>query len=57
MLDGLAHYNGSNIKYLYRLPKSKQLWVGFMIFINEIYFNVYDLTNGNNYILIGKLKE
>ena len=57
MLDGLAHYNGSNIEYLYRLPQSNRLWIGSMIFKNEVFFNVYDLANRNNYILRGKLKE
>lgn len=56
MLDGVAHYNGSDIEYLYKLKSGNRLWIGYMIFNKEIFFNVYDLSDKANYILMGKLK-
>ena len=54
MLDGIAHYNGSNIEYLYRFNGNISITDAFL-FDKEVFFLALDLTNGNDLIYHGKL--
>jgi hypothetical protein len=58
MRDGLAHYNGVNLEYLYHFSNNfTSIFNNPLIFDNEVFFAVYDYVNGNNLILHGKLKK
>jgi hypothetical protein len=54
MLDGIAHYNGSDIEYLYKFNGSV-LMTDTFLFDREIFVMALDLTNGNDLIFRGKL--
>jgi len=57
MTDGLAHYNGTDIQYLFYFNKQPrtQIW-GAALFNQEIFFLVYEGTTGLNLIYHGILK-
>ncbi|MEW6654378.1 MAG: hypothetical protein AB1394_13080 [Bacteroidota bacterium] len=55
MTDGIAHYNGNDIEYLYRFNRRTSITDAFL-FENEVFFLAFDLTNGNDLIFHGKLK-
>jgi hypothetical protein len=55
MLDGITHYNGSNLEYLYRFTGNISITDAFL-FDKEVFFLALDLTNGNDLIFHGKLK-
>ncbi|MHB1687755.1 MAG: hypothetical protein ACYCVH_10310 [Ignavibacteriaceae bacterium] len=58
MRDGIAHYNGMDIQYLYHFDHSKINLLGNpVIFDKEIFFLAYDFQNNLNLIIRGKLKE
>lgn len=51
---GIAHYNGTDIKYLYKNPN--KIWiVDAVIFEKEVFFLAVDPTIGGNLIIRGKL--
>lgn len=58
MKNGLAHYNGTTIEYLYRFDSN---WTSVSsqaaIFEKEVFFTVNDPINNKDFILHGKLKE
>ncbi|MDT3695715.1 MAG: hypothetical protein ROY99_04930 [Ignavibacterium sp.] len=54
-IDGIAHYNGSDIQYLYHFGNNISL-SGEVIFDNEIFFLAYDFNNSLNLVFRGKLK-
>jgi len=54
MEDGVAHYNGSNIEYLYRFPNSPSVTDG-IVFEKNVFFLRWDYSTGSNLILRGKL--
>jgi len=54
MLDGIAHYNGNDIEYLYRFSGNISITDAFL-FDKEVFFLALDLTNGNDLIFRGKL--
>ncbi|MFA3784183.1 hypothetical protein ABRY23_14075 [Melioribacteraceae bacterium 4301-Me] len=59
MRDGLAHYNGTDIEYLYTFPLNLVSIIKEpMMFEKEIFFMLHDNTGGpkENLILHGKLK-
>lgn len=56
MRDGLAHYNGKNVEYLYKFTNNFISLYKPQIFDNEIFFAVDDAYNGYNLVLHGKLK-
>lgn len=56
MLDGIAHYNGNDIEYLFRFHERISITDAFL-FENEVFFLALDLTNGNDLIFHGKLKQ
>ena len=54
MKDGLCHFNGNDIAYVYNF--SGNLWTSdVIIFENDIYINTSDYDNGRNIIVHGKL--
>ncbi len=55
MKDGIAHYNGSDIQYLYHFHTGIQLLGTPPIFDKEIFFLAYDFVNNLNLIIRGKL--
>jgi len=57
MNDGLAHYNGNDIKYLFKHNQSNVSIFGAALFDKEIFFLVYEFTTNLNLIYHGKLKE
>jgi hypothetical protein len=52
--DGIAHYNGSNVEYLYEFNAGITL-TGAMLFEKEIFVLVYDFNNALNLVIRGKL--
>ena len=55
MKNGIAHYNGSNLEYIYNFEEGIRL-TGGMIFEDEVFFLAYDYNNGLNLVFRGKLK-
>jgi len=54
MAYGIAHYNGTDIKYLYKNPN--KIWtVDAVLFEKEVFFLVVDPSIGGNLIIRGKL--
>jgi hypothetical protein len=57
MRDGLAHYNGTDVQYLFRFSNSYTSIRNVpAIFNKEIFFCVFDPINNINMVLHGKLK-
>lgn len=57
MYDGIAHYNGTDIQYLYKFGNNFTSWRGRVLdFGNEIFFSVMDIVNNKQMMLHGKLK-
>lgn len=54
MTDGLAHYNGSNVKYIYNFEGRISI-TDAVLFEEEIFILALDVTNGNDLIFHGKL--
>ncbi len=55
MTDGLAHYNGSGIEYLFHYNQSNVSIFGAALFQNDVFFLVYEYTTGLSLIYHGKL--
>ena len=55
--DGLAHYNGENVEYLYQFANNFTSLYKPLIFDNEVFFAVHDYPDDLNLVLHGKLKE
>lgn len=55
MLDGIAHYNGTDIQYLYRFSNTKIRIAGAVIFEKDVFFLTNDFNSGVNLIFKGKL--
>ena len=56
MVDGLAHYNGSNLEYVYKFEdKTNDIGQIPLIFEKEVYFIMFNFTKKDNYVLHGKL--
>ena len=53
MRDGIAHYNGSDIEYLYHFLGSEKPY-GMVAIQNYIFVLINDFENGNNIILRGE---
>ncbi|MFA6596645.1 MAG: hypothetical protein WCS69_02910 [Ignavibacteriaceae bacterium] len=56
MLDGIAHYNGSDIEYLYKFNSQTSI-SGAAIFDKEVFFLALDVPSFSNIIIHGKQKE
>ncbi len=55
MYDGLMHYNGSNIEYLFHFNKSRTQIFGAALFEKDVYFLVSEGQTNLNLIYHGKL--
>lgn len=55
MKDGISHYNGTDIQYLYNFHKGIHLLGAPAIFDKEIFFLAYDFVNNLNLVIRGKL--
>ena len=59
MTDGLAHYNGSDVQYLFHFPLANQIpWTqifGAALFENDVFFSVYEPPTGLSLVYHGKL--
>ena len=56
MTDGLAHYNGTDIKYLFHYNQSNVEIFGAALFQDDVFFLVYEHTTGLSLVYHGKLK-
>ena len=56
MTDGLAHYNGIDIKYLFQYSQSNVSIFDSAIFDNDVFFLLYEFQTGLSLIYHGKLK-
>ena len=56
MTNGIAHYDGTDLKYLYNFYDGISL-SGAMIFEKEVFFLAYDFNKSINLIIRGKLNE
>lgn len=54
MMDGIAHYNGTDIQYIYRYKGSEKAF-GAVILPNDIFILTNDFDNNTNIIIRGKL--
>jgi len=56
MIDGLAHYNGTDLEYLFKYNKPSTYIFETVIFKKEVFCLVIDYVNNLNLIYHGKLK-
>jgi hypothetical protein len=56
MDDGLAHYNGIDLQYLFKFNIPNILWTQAVILPNAVFYCFWDHTTGKNYIYKGILK-
>ncbi len=56
MVDGLAHYNGTDIEYLFHYPFHTQI-AGAALFENDVFFLVYQSQGNLNLIYHGKINN
>ncbi len=56
MENGLAHYNGSDIQYLFHYIQPNVSIFGAVLFENDVFFLVYEYTTRLSLIYHGKLK-
>ena len=54
MYDGIAHYNGTDIKYLYSFRQGISISDA-MLFEKDVFFLAYDFNNGLNLTIRGKI--
>jgi len=54
-LDGIAHYNGTDVQYLFRINSNERLQSA-IIFDTQIIFTALDYNTGNTLIIKGVLK-
>jgi len=57
MTDGLVHYNGTDMKYLFRLERPSNYILQAALFENEVFFLVIDYPNNLNLIYHGKIEK
>jgi hypothetical protein len=56
MYDGIAHYNGSDIEYLYKFSSNNTSITNGVVFEKDIFFIAIDFNNSQNLLIHGKLK-
>ncbi|NCS90719.1 MAG: hypothetical protein GW789_18565 [Ignavibacteria bacterium] len=56
MTDGLTHYNGIDMEYLFHFDKSRTQIYGAALFDKEVFFIVYEAQTNLNLIYHGVLK-
>jgi hypothetical protein len=58
MKDGLAHYNGTDVEYLYSLPQNNiSIMKNAVLFEREVFFCVRSYADSRNLIIHGMLNE
>lgn len=59
MKDGLAHYNGTDIQYLYQFPRNKNISImkNTVLMENDVFFPMINYDDSINMVLHGKLNE
>jgi hypothetical protein len=57
MTDGMAHYNGNSIEYLYYFSKPNTMNFGAVIFDEEVFFLVHEYPTNLNLIYHGRLNK
>jgi hypothetical protein len=55
MIDGIAHFNGSDVQYLYKINSNVRL-ASSIIFDKQVIFSAIDFNTGNTLIIKGELK-
>jgi hypothetical protein len=55
MFDGIAHYNGSNVEYLYNFENEISIRDA-VVFEKEVFFLAVNHNTSENLIIRGKLK-
>jgi hypothetical protein len=55
MIDGLAHYNGTDIEYLFLYKERTQIY-GAALFENDVFFLIYESQTNLNLVYHGTLK-
>jgi hypothetical protein len=56
MLNGIAHYNGNDVQYLYNFPYRAYSISDAVVFEKDVFFLANDFNNGLNLIFHGQLK-
>ena len=56
MTDGLAHYDGNDVQYLFHYNRPNVEIFGAALFKNDVFFLVYEYTTGLSLVYHGKLK-
>jgi hypothetical protein len=54
--DGIAHYNGSDIQYVYKLPGPMSITDG-ILFENDVFFIASEPSIGATYIIRGRMNK
>jgi len=59
MKDGLAHYNGTDIQYLYRFPNHQKtsILANAVLMEKNVFFPMTNYDESINMVLHGKLRE
>ncbi|MBM4172619.1 MAG: hypothetical protein FJ214_12175 [Ignavibacteria bacterium] len=58
MTDGLTHYNGSNVEYLFYFNKTPRTQIfGAALFENDVFFLVYESLTGLSLVYHGKINK
>ncbi len=56
MTDGLAHYNGTDVKYLFHYPQQTYIY-GAALFNHDVFFLIYESQTGLSLVYHGQLKQ
>ena len=56
MKDGITHFNGTNIEYIYKFGNSNLVSSGMLVFEKDIIVLALDFSRGINFIIRGKLQ-
>ncbi|HSW56746.1 MAG TPA: hypothetical protein VLH59_16810 [Ignavibacteriaceae bacterium] len=57
MRDGIAHYNGSDVQYLFYADNPNTFITAWAIYKSEVFFSFYDFSNGKTYMYKGTLND
>lgn len=55
MIDGLAHYNGNDVQYQFKVPETCKMNANMAIFEKDVFISAMDFNTGYNIIYHGKL--
>lgn len=57
MRDGIAHYNGNDVQYLFYVDNPNTFVTSWEIYEYEVFFSFYDFSNGKTYMHKGTLPD